>query len=402
MQIGNYRFNQDLAIDLVSQFGKAIAILVVTWVLAKAAKWAFAKLVDTVPLLQRGTSGGQSVGTSIGKIVSLFIWLFGLLAILQVFELDGVAGPINTLLDNIMNVIPNLIGAGILLFVGLMIAGIVRDIAVTALQTLDLDKWANKGGIDNVTGTSAITSTIGTVIYVLIAIPVSIGALGILNIASISGPATDMLGMILAAIPNIIAAGILLGIGYVISKFAVGILTDLLSGLGIDRSVEATGLLPATTSASSVIARIVQIAIIMFFAIAATKMLGFPELTSIINKILELGGSVVFGAVIIGVGFLIANLVSSFVAGASESSTASTVVRYATMLVFTFMGLSFMEVGDEIVTMAFGSLVIGASVAGALAFGLGGRDWAARKLEEVDAAKAPAKKAPAKKAAPKK
>ena len=33
---------------------------------------------------------------------------------------------------------------------------------------------------------------------------------------------------------------------------------------------------------------------------------------------------------------------------------------------------------------AFTAIVIGASVAGALAFGLGGREWAAKKLEEWD------------------
>ncbi len=398
MQIGNYVFDQNLAIEIGKDVVMAGIILAVTWVLAKAAKWAFAKLVDMVPLLQRGTSTGESVGLSLGKIVSLFVWLFGLLAILQVFELEGVAGPINNLLNNMMDVVPNLLGAGILLFVGLMVAGIFRDIVTTALQTLNLDKWASKGGVENVTGNNAISKTIGTVAYVMIAIPVAIGALGLLNIAAISGPATEMLSMILGAVPNIIAAGILLGIGYMISKFAVGILSDLLSGLGIDRSVEASGLLPASTSASNVIARVVQIAIMLFFAIAATKLLGFPELTEIINKVLEMGGSVVFGAVIIGVGFLIANLVSSFVAGASEGSTASTVVRYATMLIFTFMGLRQMGVGSEIVEMAFGALMVGGAVAGALAFGLGGRDWAAKKLESMDGDAA----APAKKAAPKK
>lgn len=404
MPLGNYQFDQELAVSLATVGVKALLILIVTWLLAKVAKWTFAKLVDKISFLQRGTSGGSSVGESLGKIVSLFIWLFGLLAILQVFELDAVATPINNLLNNMMDVIPNLLGAGILLFVGLMIAGIVRDIATTAMQTVDLDKWANKGGVDNVTGNTAISNTIGTIVYVFIAIPVAIAALGVLNIAAISVPATEMLGMILNAVPNIIAAGVLLGVGYMISKFAVGILTELLSGLGIDRSVDAMGLLPSGTSASSVAARIVQIAIVLFFAIAATKLLGFPELTAILDQILELGGSVMFGAVVIGVGFLIANLLSKIVGGASDGSPAASIVRYATILLFTFMGLRFMDVGEEIVDMAFGALVIGGAVAGALAFGLGGRDWAAKKLEQMDGdapAKAPAKKPAARKAATK-
>jgi hypothetical protein len=280
-------------------------------------------------------------------------------------------------------VIPNLIGAGLLLFIGLMIAGIVRDIAVTALQALDLDKWASKGGVDNVTGTNAITKTIGTVVYVLIAIPVAIGALDVLNIAAISEPASDMLSMIFDSIPNIIAAALLLGIGYLISKFVVNILKEVLPGLGVDRSLGATGLLPEGSSASGVIARVLQVAIILFFAIAATKQLGFPELTAILNEVLALGGRVVFGAVVVGFGFLLANLLAKLMGG-ETGTTASTIVRWATIVIFTFMGLSYTGVGDLITETAFSAIVVGMAVAGALAFGLGGREWAAKKLEEWD------------------
>jgi len=384
MQLGNYRFDQELAMALGEKALFAVLILLVTWVLAKAAKWAFAKIVDKVPLFQRALGSGESVGESLGKIVSLLIWLFGLLGILQVLELDGVAAPINELLNNIMGVIPNLVGAGLLLFIGLMIAGIVRDIATTAMQAIDLDKWANRGGVDNVTGNTTISKTLGTIIYVLIAIPVAIGALGVLNIAAISEPASEMLGMILSAIPNIIVAAILLGLGYFISKFVVNTLQELLGGLGVDRSLEATGLLPENVKASSVIARIVQVAIILFFAIAATQRLGFPELTGILNEILGLGGRVVFGVVVIGAGFLIANLLAKLIGGAEGGSMAGNIVRWATIIIFTFMGLNYTGVGDMITETAFSAIVIGMSVAGALAFGLGGRGWAAKKLDEWD------------------
>lgn len=409
MQFGNYQFDPELAARLGLMAAKAIAILVVTWLFAKAAKWAFAKLVDKIAFLQRGTSGGTSVGESLGKIVALFIWLFGLLGILQVLGLNAVAEPINNLLNNMMALVPNLFGAGLLLFIGLMIAGIVRDIAVTAMQTVDLDSWASRGGLENVTGTNTISKTLGTIIYVFIAIPVAIGALGVLNVDAISGPATSMLSMILNAIPNIIAAAVLLGVGYMISRFAVGILAELFAGFGIDRSVEATGLLPSGVAASAVIARIAQIGIVLFFAIAATKLLGFPELTSLLDLVLQKAGSVTLGAVVIGVGFLVANLLANIVGGASQGTMASSLVRYATVLLFVFMGLRQMGLGEQIVDMAFGALVIGGAVAGALAFGLGGRDWAARKLESMDstaaspapAAKPAAKPAPRKKAAPK-
>ncbi len=381
MQIGNYQFDPDLAMALAEKAVFAIGILIVTWLIANAAKWAFAKLVDRVSFLNRGTSNGETIGASLGKIVSLLIWLFGLLAILDVLELGGVAGPINELLNTVMSYIPKLAGAGLLLFIGLMIAGIVRDIAVTAMQTIDIDKWANRAGADEVTGNTTISKTLGVIIYALIAIPVGIGALGVLNIAAISDPATDMLQMIMSAIPQIVVAGLLLGLGYFISRFVVDILTEVLNGLGIDGPINALGVLPAGSSASNIIARIAQIAIILFFAIAATNQLGFPQITEILNQILGQGGNVLFGAVVIGVGFLIANVIGKFV---GTGTMQGMVIRYATILIFTFMGLKQMGVGEDIVQVAFSAVVIGLAVAGSLAFGLGGREWAAKKLEGFD------------------
>ncbi|HEY9091589.1 mechanosensitive ion channel [Parasphingorhabdus sp.] len=383
MRIGNYALDTELMISLGEKVGLALIALVVTWVLAKAAKWAFAKLVDNVGFLRRDTSSGISVGESLGKIVSLLIWLFGLLIILRILGLGGVDAPIQTLLNSIMEFVPHLLGAAIIFFIGLVVARIVRDILVTALQTVDFDKWANRGGVDTVTGNTQISSTLGTIVYVLIIIPVAILSLEALQLESVSAPASDMLRMILAAIPNIIGAAIILGIGYLISKFVVRIIKEVLPGLGVDQSVAALEILPSGIALTSVLARVTQIAIMLFFAIAATRMLGFLELTIILDRILELGGRVIFGAVVIGVGFLIANLLARIISGTGEGNMAASIVRYAAIVLFTFMGLQFMGVGEEIVEMAFMALVIGGAAAAALAFGWGGRNVAGKVLEDL-------------------
>lgn len=384
MRIGNYRFDQQLALEVAEKVALAAVILIVTWAAAKAAKWGFAKLVDNVSLFRRTTAGGESIGVQLGKIVSLLIWLFGLLVILTVLGLGNVAGPIDTLLNNVMDFIPNLIGAGLLFFIGLLVAKIVRDLTVTFFNTVNLDKWANRGGVDTATGNTAISKTIGTIVYAVIVIFFSILALDALQLESVSQPASDMLRLILDAIPRIIGAVLLLAIGYLISRFVAQILNEVLPGLGFDRAVAATELLPSGTTASNVIARVSQIAIILFFAIAATRLLGFPELTRILDQVLELGGRVIFGSVVILVGFLISNMLSRLISGSGETTMAASVVKWAAVVLFTFMGLEFMGVGDEIVRYAFAALVVGGAVAGALAFGLGGRDWAARKLEQID------------------
>ena len=385
MQVGNYRFDEDVAMNVLEKVVLVIVILIVTWALAKAAKWAFAKLVDNVRFFQRHSADGSSLGAQLGKIVALFIWLFGFIAVLQVLDLGGVMAPIQGLLNDVLGFIPNLIAAALIFFIGMMIAGIVRDLVTTSLQTVDFDRWMGRTGASEVTGNTRISRTIGLIVYILIAIPVVIMALEALNLETISEPASDMLRTILAAIPGIIAAAILLGIGYLVSKFVVSILKDILIGLGLDRSVDSAGILPVGTSASGVLARIAQVAIILAFAIMAANALGFGIITVMLAEILELGGQVIFGAVIIGVGFLVANMLARIIGGDVETqTTAGTIVKYATIVLFTFMGLTFMGVGEEIVQLAFGALVIGGGVAIALAFGLGGREWAGRKLEEMD------------------
>ena len=94
MRIGNYRYDQEVAVDLLEKVGLAVLVLIVTWALAKGAKWAFAKLVDNVAFFRRATGSGASLGESLGKIVGLLIWLFGLLVILTVLGLEtGVPEP---------------------------------------------------------------------------------------------------------------------------------------------------------------------------------------------------------------------------------------------------------------------------------------------------------------------
>lgn len=384
MRFGNYRFDPDLALMLVERLLLALFILAVTWVLAKAAKWAFARLVDRVAIFRRSTSTGETIGASLGRIVALLVWLFGLLAVLQVFNLGGVMAPVQTLLNNIMAFLPKLIGAALIFFIGALVARIVRDITVTALNTLSFDKWVNRGGAEALTGNPQISKTIGVIVYVLVIVPVAILALDALDLASVSAPASDMLGMILEAIPRVVGAALLLGIGYLLSRFVVQILKEILPGLGADRAVQAAGILPAGSTVSGIVARITQVAIILFFAIAATRLLGFPELTAILDRVLELGARVIFGGAVILVGFLIARLLHRLIGASGETALAATIVKWATIVLFIFMGLQFMGVGEDIVRLAFGALVIGSAVAGALAFGLGGRNWAARQLERLE------------------
>ena len=406
--------------SVLTKVGLAIVILIVTWILAAIVKWAIGKLVTKIPALQRDGSNGQQIGKSVGQIAGLIVWLLGLIAVLQLFELDQVLTPLQGLLDGILGFLPNIIGAGFIFFIGFVFAKIAKQLIQTALGAVDLTKLTAKfrslgdratGVVDdsmgggrpqpevsaqqaapgqqgmppqaqapNADANAKISNLVGNLVFGIIIIVVAIAALQVLGIKAISEPAQQMLQIFLNAIPLIIAAGILLAIGFVIAKFLGNLLEQILEGIGTDKAIHEIGIVPEGTSASNVITRIVQVAIMIFFAIMATRMLGFEEITNILNEILDLGGSVLFGAAIIAAGFLIAALIGKFI----TNSLASKVLRYSAIALFIAMGLRYMGLADSIINLAFGAVVIGGAAAAALAFGLGGRDAAARMLGKVD------------------
>jgi hypothetical protein len=404
--------------EIAQKAALALLILLVTWIVARLVRWLFAKLADRVPALQRSSGDGENLGSTLGSVASLLVWLFGLVALLQVFGLDQVLTPIQSLLTGIMGFLPNLIGAVFVFVIGALLAKVVRQLIETALGALPLDRWfssaTSKVGAETGTGAGsraataeyagarradtstttttmsdhdnpgspalqALPKTIATVVYALIMIVVAIAALQILGIASISDPAEQMLTTIFDAIPLIIAAALILGLGVMIARFAGDILQQILEGLGTDRALASVDILPEGQRATPVIAKVVQIAIVLFFAVMAAQLLDFPQITEFLTEVLALGGRVLFGGAIIAVGFFIANLLAKLASG-----TASTIVRYATLGLFVAMGLSYMGIADSIIELAFGALVVGGAATATLAFGLGGRDAAARRIQRME------------------
>lgn len=387
-------------VGIAEKAAYAVVILIVTWILAKVIKWAISKLVSRIPVFKRQGADGQAAGESLGQIGSLLVWLFGLVAVLQIFTLNAVLSPVQRLLENVMDYLPNVVGAALIFFIGLIIAKIAKQLIETTISMVNFNSIGAKVRQAGPSSASAgqhesesaetsetteidgqkIGSMVGNLVFAVIIIVLGIAALQVLGISAISQPAEQMLTMILNAIPGIIAAVIILGIGYLIANFIGPVLESTLRGMGTDRVVSSMGIMRPGNSASVIINRVAQIAIMVFFAVMAARALDFPEITRIFNEILALGGHVLFGGVIIAAGFVIAKIV----AAAVGDGVISTVVRYATIALFVAMGLKYMGIADSIITLAFGSIVVGGALAAALAFGLGGREAASRVLAEMD------------------
>ena len=378
----------------------AILILVATHFVAKAVQWAVAKLIDRMPVLKRHPQAGvDSVGTELGRLAYWLVWLVGLIAALQPLGLSGVLTPVTTMSNEVFAFLPRLLGAGVFFFAGLILARVVRHIIEAALGALNLEKLFSRAGIPigeaplavDQTGVAAegtaparnsIAKAIGVTVSAIIIIFAAIGALQILQVSAISDPATNMLNTIAIAIPRVLAALVWLAIAFLIGRWVKAMLETVLPSLGFDNSVRALGVMPASSNPSKVVGAIAMTAILLGAAIEATRQLGGDAVAVLLIQITELGGKVIFGTVIIVAGIFLARILSNLVGSSTgEASYAQTIVKYAIIALFTAIGLTFMGLADQIVMMAFGLILGSAAVACAIAFGLGGRDAAARILE---------------------
>jgi hypothetical protein len=191
-----------------------------------------------------------------------------------------------------------------------------------------------------------------------------------------------MLNDIMAAIPHILSAALWLGIAFVVARFIKTVIEGILPPTGFDNAVRSTGVLPAASSPSRIVANIAFIAVMLGAAIEAAQQLGGGTVAIFLAQVTELGGKVIFGTLIIVTGIFLARIIAGLVGSSTgEGSYAEEVVKYSIIALFTAIGLTFMGLADQIVILAFGLILGSAAVAVALAFGLGGRDAAARMLE---------------------
>ena len=379
----------------------AILILIVTHFVAKGVQWGVAKGIDRVPVLKRHPeAGGESIGTELGRLAYWLVWLVGLIAALQPLGLSGVLTPVTALTNEVFAFLPRLLGAGLFFFAGLILARVVRHVVEAFLGALNLERLLSRAGVSigeaplavdesgvaqegAAPARSSIARAVGVTVSAIIILFAAIGALQILQVSAISEPATNMLNSIALSIPNVLAALVWLTLAFIIGRWVKSLLETVLPSLGFDNAVRALGVTPSTAVPSKVVGTLAMTAAIIIGLMEAARQVGGASTAALLFQITELGGKVIFGTVIIVVGLFLARILANLVGSSTgEASYAQTIVKYAIIALFTAIGLTFMGLANEIVILAFGLILGSAAVATALAFGLGGRDWAARQLED--------------------
>ena len=370
-----------------TNIGVAALILVVGIIISYFLRAIVSGAVNRTGIGKKAKTTGGNIGKSIGKAV---FWLGLLYTLYLAFSRVGMGeyfGPVENLFDNIAAFVPSLLGAGFTFFIGFIIAKVAGNATSSVLEAAQVDNLAARTGVTDATGSSnSLAKGLGTLVFVLIIVPVAIAALGVLNLKGVSGPLTEMLSGFTSYIPSIIGASIVLALAIFIGRFASNFLADFLPTLGFDKSINSIMMLDdgveMKTSPSKGAGFLVFIITLVLGVSAAVNILGIDSLTNAFTTVQEFGGSLLRAAVLIGIGVFLANFMGRFMSTMMNPKLAA-FVKYSAMVLFVFLGLSSLDPEGQIVPVAFSAFVISAAVAAALAFGLGGREWAKQALNKM-------------------
>ncbi len=207
---------------------------------------------------------------------------------------------------------------------------------------------------------------------------------------AIAAAFSDMAGRFLAMLSTILAALIIVVLGWIVAVLVTRMLVRLLRGVrfnelarraGIERFLERA---EVTLDPSGALATVVKWFIILLFVVAAANTLGWTQVSQFLNQILAYLPNVAVAVIILVVGLALAGFIRDMVRGAVASAGAAernadliagaTYWLFAIITVLTALdqlGIA-ITLSETLYVALFGSM---AAIL-ALAFGLGARSLA--------------------------
>lgn len=373
----------------------ACLLLLIAWIVASVLRMILLRSLGAIRLDERLTSQvgieGERASSLTRTLADTVYWLVLLLflpAVLNALALQGLLAPVQGMVNKILDFLPNIFTAGLILLIGWLLARIVQRVLSNLLAVLGADQLSERVGLAPVLGRQRLSGVLGLVAYVLILIPVLIAALEALALEAITGPASNMLNTILSALPAIFAALLIVVVAYAVGRVVASLTTNLLAGVGFNTVLARLGLgrEPAAgeRTPAEIFGYLVFVGIMLFATIEAVRELGFVLLADLMMRFTVFVGEVVLGLIIFGIGLYLANLASSTVraSGANQAALLALAARVSIIVLAGAMALRQMGLAEDIVNMAFGLLLGSVAVAIALAFGLGAREIAGREVAE--------------------
>ena len=368
----------------IGAFILAILVFVVGRMLARMLRGVIIRVLGKTEIDDKlaeliGHESGAAKG--IANFVYYLVLLYLAILALGVAKLDEISGPLQDMLSKFLNFIPNIVGAGVLLYFVLIVAKVVKNLAAGVLDGAKLDERLGSKG-----GEKPVSNALVTALYCFIVLLFIPSVLQFLKIESVSKPVGDVVSQILSAVPNIIIASILVAVGILIGQIARRLVTNLLDAAGANKWPSKLGLdVPqdGSRSLSNVVGLVVMISVAVLMISAAISALNIGLLSGAAEGFAEGYFRVLLAVIIFGVGLLLAKY--AFTNLSDKNITLAKAARIAILVLTTVVALKRANLAPELTGLpyefAIYALATAFGIGGAIAIGLGGKEYVSRWLD---------------------
>lgn len=416
--------------------GLSLGLLFVGWILARLVGSAVTGLLKKTSLDQKiaaklgmadlAKNDGR-LEHSAGRVAYWIVLLMVIVAVLQYAGLTQAATPLQQVVDSVGAAIPSIGKAALILLVAYVVGRGLSFIVEKALGALALENRLADLENDPEKAPKPIGKTVGRVAFSLVMIIGLAGAFDALKITPISVPLNNAIDTVVGALPSVVVAAVIAGIGWILGRIVRAVVRNLLEAVGFDGLTERIHIraIFGKRSPSDVVGIIAMAFIVLQAAIAALGELGLETLsvplTDMMGQFWTLLPALLVAAVIVGVGVVVGRIAGDLVAHllhsvkfdallarfgfekvlerddalGRPSELVGRVVRLAILLVAVSQALAHLELGawagylDALLTFAV-QRVLPAVIILAIGFGLAGH---ARSFVNARKTAAPGKSA---------
>ena len=208
-------------------------------------------------------------------------------------------------------------------------------------------------------------------------------------------PVREMLTRIMAYLPVLLGALVILIVGWIVAKIIKSIVNGALKVIRFDTLADKAGISEILQkgklkiTARQVVSGLVYWLVIIMVLVMAVNALGLSNASDVLASLFAYVPQVIAALLVLVVAMFLANFVSGIVQIAAGNAKLpkpdllAGISRWAIMIFAVTIALAQLGIAALFVTTTFNIVLGGIVLALALAFGLGGKDAAARYLDEL-------------------
>ncbi len=194
--------------------------------------------------------------------------------------------------------------------------------------------------------------------------------------------------------PALFGAIIVFIVGLMIAVSLGVLITKLMQKIKVDKAADEIGLTHLLKRGdidhgiSSIVGATVKWFLIVVSLMAATEILNLPQITQFLNQVLLFIPNVIVASMIIAISVIIANFVEHIVVKGGKATNVAhnkflgKLSRWAILIFGAMAALIQIGIAASLVETLFAGFIAMISIAGGLAFGLGGKKKAGQILEK--------------------